>query len=777
MLFSESGFGGILRGSVKERRDTLLGHLVGRAQTEVFLMNKAEFLRELRELLRVPVEGISLTQKRQLVEHLAQHLCEGQEALPTCEFLPFVTGRRPFDEVVYAGYGSSQHAGLILPDDEAEKSRLYLLYRLPFLAELSPEERERFNLVLSLSLAVSSGDPKKKEMLIPLPQWTDRALLPQVFEKKEQIELAPVSFSQAAEGTCVFSLSPNLDLLSSSEGASASSGTSGGLAWESLAPALQAQATDDKDLFTFGHLFHQTFCAQLSLKEGDLTISQDEIFFDVYDARRFNSLYRRILQKIVEPDTEAQAKAQGLPSLESSFHPWFPVLSIGSEKADLYMRAIYLDIIQQKHFLTDPRWLIRVGMYLELLTCLGIFEAVKDDLGDLLSPAERAIFSESSLFAPIRKYIDVPAWRKIWAMRKISFAGAAPLSAGPVSFLNLLNKKKVTLAFLEAHHNDLKWAIYLAGPNIHNAQETWHRVFRDAERAVLKKNSDAFPELSYLGDKVRDFVLWHQRGKLNAFGARLVPGPVAALFGDQDGLYASACNQYRDSMNEVAHWAKERNLMDYTGADCVPKQVSLLQAYMNQESAQLALLQRRDGYQSSIVSIEPLPSELIDEQARIEEALQAIPLFATLHDDERKTLAAKVRTIELGPMERIIIQGRPGSSLFLVLDGGLEVLSRLPNGQDQSVAFLDRLAVFGEISFLTGAERSSTVRAVRHAVVLEVHKTHLQPILQGRPQLLEELASLMEERLAQNDNAQNKQNAPQQQASLRERIRNFFWGA
>ena len=30
----------------------------------------------------------------------------------------------------------------------------------------------------------------------------------------------------------------------------------------------------------------------------------------------------------------------------------------------------------QAHNLTDPRWLLRVGLYLEFLTCLGIFEAV-----------------------------------------------------------------------------------------------------------------------------------------------------------------------------------------------------------------------------------------------------------------------------------------------------------------------------------------------------------------------------------------------------------------
>ena len=69
----------------------------------------------------------------------------------------------------------------------------------------------------------------------------------------------------------------------------------------------------------------------------------------------------------------------------------------------------------------------------------------------------------------------------------------------------------------------------------------------------------------------------------------------ARLFADQDGLFGSACTQYRDSMNEVADWAKERGLMDHTGDECVPRQVSLLEAHVNQPT-RVALLQHHDGY-------------------------------------------------------------------------------------------------------------------------------------------------------------------------------------
>ena len=86
----------------------------------------------------------------------------------------------------------------------------------------------------------------------------------------------------------------------------------------------------------------------------------------------------------------------------------------------------------------------------------------------------------------------------MWALRHIAFGGPR---TGPVGALNLLNKRRATLEFLHVHHEDLQHAIELAGPNVHNAQETWHRVFRDAERAVLRQTPDAFPELGHPAER------------------------------------------------------------------------------------------------------------------------------------------------------------------------------------------------------------------------------------------------------------------------------------
>lgn len=255
--------------------------------------------------------------------------------------------------------------------------------------------------------------------------------------------------------------------------------------------------------------------------------------------------------------------------------------------------------------------------------------------------------------------ISVAGWREVWALRDISFPRFGAPDTGPVSALNLLNKKKATLAFLQVHHEDLKQAIDPAGANVYNAQETWRRVFRDAERAVLRQTTAAFPELAFFNASTKAFILWHQRGKLDVAGMRVGLTQLSSFFGDQDGLFASACNQYRTSMNEVAEWAKRQCLMDYTSAECVPIEVSL---------------QQRDGYSGGVDLTVPLLAAYQPHayQPDIEELftlLSDVPLFNLLTTEERRQLARTVRRIDPGPLERIIIQGRAGSSLFLVGNG------------------------------------------------------------------------------------------------------------
>jgi CRP-like cAMP-binding protein len=316
-------------------------------------------------------------------------------------------------------------------------------------------------------------------------------------------------------------------------------------------------------------------------------------------------------------------------------------------------------------------------------------------------------------------------------------------------------------------------AIELAGRNHHNAQETWHRVFRDAERAVLCRTPAAFPELGFLSEQVRNFVLWHRRGRFELGRTVRLPRAITAVVADQDGLFGAACNQYRASMNEVAEWAKQQGLMDHTGLECVPRQVSLLEARVNQPD-RVAALQQRDGYGPGLDVPAELPAAFQRPAAEIEALLGAVPLFALLPAEEVRTLARTARPLTLGPAERLVVQDQAGGSLFVVAEGEVEVVLRRDGGQDVTVDTMGKGAVVGEMSLLTRQPRSATVRAIEGAVVYEIGARQYGPCLRRHPELVTDLASLMSERLAERRERLGAYDAERDRLAFIERIRTAF---
>src|SRR5262249_39929356 len=202
--------------------------------------------------------------------------------------------------------------------------------------------------------------------------------------------------------------------------------------------------------YAFDQLYTGHVRCELRLWRGDEVVSATTAGIEVYDAHELGSLYQRVLDAIVRPATQRQFRDRGVAGADPAFHPWFPVLLIGADKAALYKLALVGDLVHKDSHLTDPRWLLRVGVYLELLTSLGIVEAVKDSLGDVLAPAEREAFEGSPAFARLRDYVDPGAWRRVWKLREIVFRKVGIPQTGPVSAANLLQKREATLAFLHA---------------------------------------------------------------------------------------------------------------------------------------------------------------------------------------------------------------------------------------------------------------------------------------------------------------------------------------
>jgi small-conductance mechanosensitive channel/CRP-like cAMP-binding protein len=130
--------------------------------------------------------------------------------------------------------------------------------------------------------------------------------------------------------------------------------------------------------------------------------------------------------------------------------------------------------------------------------------------------------------------------------------------------------------------------------------------------------------------------------------------------------------------------------------------------------------------------------------AALDQALAGVALVAPLSAPERRALAERYRTSAIGAGTDLVKQGNQGDSMFLISEGVLAVLVDDPaSGRELEVTRLGPGDYFGEMSLLTGALRSATVRTLTDACVHELAKSDLAPVMAARPTLATELSRVL----------------------------------
>lgn len=162
-------------------------------------------------------------------------------------------------------------------------------------------------------------------------------------------------------------------------------------------------------------------------------------------------------------------------------------------------------------------------------------------------------------------------------------------------------------------------------------------------------------------------------------------------------------------------------------------------------------------------------------------ALRQIPLFRALTDSEVDRVAPRMKMLSYGAGEAILRQGEDGDSMYLMLTGKANVSLQSAGGLSQQVAVLWPGDFFGEMSLLTGEKRSATVEAVAQVDCLSLEKADLIDLLNGRPEIAEDMSLVMAERqveLAGIREKLNQEDASRRVQSVRAlllgQIRGFF---
>jgi small-conductance mechanosensitive channel/CRP-like cAMP-binding protein len=129
----------------------------------------------------------------------------------------------------------------------------------------------------------------------------------------------------------------------------------------------------------------------------------------------------------------------------------------------------------------------------------------------------------------------------------------------------------------------------------------------------------------------------------------------------------------------------------------------------------------------------------------LHDRLRSVALFRPLSEELLTVLVNGARVIEYGAGERIVQQGDTGDTCYVVDRGSLAVLVK-ESGVEQRVADLREGDLFGEMSLLTGAPRSATVRALTDTRIVSVGAKSLQEVLTRSPELATALAEVVAKR-------------------------------
>lgn len=120
-------------------------------------------------------------------------------------------------------------------------------------------------------------------------------------------------------------------------------------------------------------------------------------------------------------------------------------------------------------------------------------------------------------------------------------------------------------------------------------------------------------------------------------------------------------------------------------------------------------------------------------------------LFKALDAEVRERIKASAARAQFLAGDVIIGEGEPGQDLVIIESGQVQVSTNLGGGEVQ-LAVLGAGAVVGEVAAITGAKRTSTVKAVTEVEAIAIPGAVIKRLAQERPDLKRVLEKLIEGR-------------------------------
>ena len=112
--------------------------------------------------------------------------------------------------------------------------------------------------------------------------------------------------------------------------------------------------------------------------------------------------------------------------------------------------------------------------------------------------------------------------------------------------------------------------------------------------------------------------------------------------------------------------------------------------------------------------------------------MRQVPLLADLSEEDLERLYEMAETVSVPAGQLVLREGDTGDSLYVVLEGELEVTKRR-GGQEVVLSSYEPGQFFGEMALLERAPRSASVRTLRESRMLAIDQAAFQTLLSRSP--------------------------------------------
>jgi CRP-like cAMP-binding protein len=127
----------------------------------------------------------------------------------------------------------------------------------------------------------------------------------------------------------------------------------------------------------------------------------------------------------------------------------------------------------------------------------------------------------------------------------------------------------------------------------------------------------------------------------------------------------------------------------------------------------------------------------------IVEEVASVPLFNALNDDQLKEVADWFHVQSVGEGLKLIGEGAPGYTFFILVDGAAVVTH-----EGERLATLGRGDYFGEMAILGDGRRTATVTSTEPVRLLVMFGTEFRRLEAAHPEIAARITEAMQARLA-----------------------------